>query len=355
MSTSGTTGLPKMVQRSHRSLVLETGGSQDSNSAKPFQVRRLYCTPIFHAFSFPEMVVNTIRLGFPSFYMRRFDESFADKIHEFGITETMAAPAMLLKIIQWTEKHEEKRFKLQGLRTILCAGAALASRLRASFLQLFDSASVRIVQVWGMTEGGWFATFWYPEHDDTGSIGRPLPTCQIRISEVPRAELPDGRQVGELLVKGPQLLTAYKGHPDATKEALHDGWLRTGDIGYCADGKVYIIDRAKDIIKVNGWTISPAELEAVLHQIPGIVDAAALSYGTGTKEHVAMFVVAKGPSLLVADIKHHLLQQVARFKVATCEIHLVDSLPRSPSGKVLRSVLRHQLQAHYDNVDSGTS
>nr|A0A3G1DJF8.1 RecName: Full=Acyl-CoA ligase M9; AltName: Full=Squalestatin S1 biosynthesis cluster protein M9 [Phoma sp. MF5453]AMY15066.1 acyl-CoA synthetase/ligase [Phoma sp. MF5453] len=353
MSTSGTTGLPKMVQRSHRSLVLETGGTQDHNSAKPFQVRRLYCTPIFHAFSFPEMVINTIRLGFPSFYMRRFDESFANKVHEFGITETMAAPAMLLKIIQWTEKHEEQRFKLQGLRTILCAGAALASRLRASFLQLFDDASVRIVQVWGMTEGGWFATFWYPEHDDTGSIGRPLPTCQIRVSEVPHAELPDGRQVGELLVKGPQLLTTYKGHPDATKQAFNDGWLRTGDIGYCANGKVYIIDRAKDIIKVNGWTISPAELEAVLHQMPVIVDAAALSYGTGTKEHVAMFVVAKEPSMLIADIKHHLLQQVARFKVATCEIHLVDSLPRNSSGKILRGVLRHQLQAHYGNGDHG--
>jgi acyl-CoA synthetase (AMP-forming)/AMP-acid ligase II len=301
------------------------------------------------------MVINTIRLGYQSFYMRRFDETFVDKVHKFGISETMAAPAMLFKIIQWTEQHEKERFKLQALKTVLCAGAALASRLRASFLQLFDTASVRIVQVWGMTEGGWFTTFWYPEHNDTGSIGRPLPTFQVRVSEVSHAELPDRRQVGELLVKGRQLMTTYKGHPDATKQIFNDGWLETGDVGYCANGKIYLIDRAKDIIKVDGWTISPAELEAVLHQMPGILDAAALSYGTGTKEHVAMFVVAKEPPLLIADIMHHLLQQVARFKVATSEIHFVDSLPRNSSGKILRSVLRHQLQVHYGDGDHGTS
>jgi acyl-CoA synthetase (AMP-forming)/AMP-acid ligase II len=355
MSTSGTTGLPKMVQRSHRSLVVETSGIQDNSSAKPFQVRRLYCTPIFHAFSFPEMVINTIRLGYQSFYMRRFDETFAMKVHEFGITETMAAPAMLLKIIQWTEKNEEERFKLQALKTVLCAGAPLASQLRASFLQLFDIASIRIVQVWGMTEGGWFATFRYPEHDDTGSVGRPLPAYQVRVSEGSRADLPDGQQAGELLVKGLQLTTTYKGNPDATKKGFGDGWLATGDIGYCMNGKIYLIDRAKDIIKVNGWTISPAELEAVLYQMPSILDAAALSYGTGTEEHAAIFVVGKESPLLKADIMQHLLDRVARFKVASCEIHLVDSLPRNSSGKVLRRVLRQQLEVYYRESDRDTS
>lgn len=347
MSTSGTTGLPKMVQRSHRSLVVETSSIQDNNSAKPFQVRRLYCTPMFHAFSFPEMVINTIRLGYPSFYMRRFDETFVKKVHEFGITETMAAPAMLLKIIQWTEKNEEDRLKLQTLKTVLCAGAPLASGLRAGFLQLFDTSSIRIVQVWGMTEGGWFATFLYPENDDTGSVGRPLPAYQVRVSEASRVDLPNGQQAGELLVKGLQLTTAYKGNPDATKKYFGDGWLETGDIGYCVNGKIYLIDRAKDVIKVNGWTISPAELEAVLYQMSGILDAAALSYGTGTEEHAAIFVVPSKTPLLKADIMQHLKDRVARFKIATCEIHIVDSLPRNSSGKVLRSVLKRQLDLYY--------
>lgn len=344
MSTSGTTGLPKMVQRSHRSLVVETSGIEDNNSGKPYQVRRLYSTPIFHAFSFPEMVINSLRLGYQSFYMRRFDETFARKVHDFGITEMTAVPAMLLRIVRRTERDETERLNLQTLQTVLCAGAPLASPLRTSFLQLFDHGSTRIVQVWGMSEGGWFATFRYPEHDDTGSIGRPLSGYQVRVSELSRVELSDGRQAGELLVKGLQLTTKYKGNPEATKESFGDGWLRTGDIGYVENGKIYFIDRAKDIIKVNGWTISPAELEAVLYQMPGILDAAAVSCGSGTEEHAAIFVVPREPTLSKADVMKHLLDRVARFKVATCEIHLADSLPRNPSGKILRRALQQRVE-----------
>lgn len=343
MSTSGTTGLPKMVQRSHRSLIVETSAIQDNDARKLYQVRRLYCTPIFHAFSFPEMVINSLRLGHQSFFMRRFDETFAKKVHNFNITETMAAPAMLLRLVARSERDELEQGNLQSLRMVLCAGAPLAPKLRIDFLRLFDKNSIRVVQVWGLSEGGWFATFRYPEHDDTGSVGRLLPVYQLRVCEASRVELSDGKQAGELLVKGLQPTTTYKGNPDATKESFGDGWLRTGDIGYVKDKKVYLIDRAKDIIKVNGWTISPAELEAVLYQMPGILDAAALSYGTGTEEHAALFIIARDPTLSNTDVLQHLLSRVARFKIATCEIHLVDSLPRNPSGKILRNNLRQRL------------
>lgn len=128
---------------------METRNSQDNDREKPYQVRRLYCTPIFHAFSFPEIVINTPRLGYPSFYMRRFDRTFASKVSELGITETMDAPAMLLRVAERCAEDEKEKTKLQSLRKVL--------------------------QVWGMSEGGWFATFWYPENDVTGSVGHPLP------------------------------------------------------------------------------------------------------------------------------------------------------------------------------------
>lgn len=345
MSTSGTTGLPKMVQRSHRSLIAETSAIVDNNAAKPYPVRRLYCTPIFHAFSFPEMVINSLRMGYPSYYMRRLNDTFTGNIHKFAITETMAAPAMLLQITGRVEKCQGERFNLQSLRMVLCAGAPLASHLRSRFLQLFDHGSARIVQVWGMSEGGWFATFRYPEHDDTGSVGRPLPCYQVHVSESSLIKLSDGEQAGELLVQGRELAMTYMGNAGATRESFVGGdWLRSGDVGYVRNGKVYLIDRAKDIIKVNGWTVSPAELEGALYQVPGVLDAAALSYGHGTQEHAAIFVVAKEPTLSKADIMEHLLESVARFKVATCEIHLTDSLPRNPSGKILRRLLYQRLE-----------
>jgi acyl-coenzyme A synthetase/AMP-(fatty) acid ligase len=344
LSTSGTTGLPKMVQRSHHSLVVETNSIHENNLSKTYPIRRLYCTPIFHAFSFPEMVINSLRLGYPSFFMRRFGETFARKVRAFKITETMAAPAMLLRILGLVGENKMDRLDLQSLQAVLCAGSPLAPELRTSFLQLFEKQSIRIVQVWGMSEGGWFATFPYPEHDDTGSVGRPLAGYQVRVSELYQVELPDGRQAGELLVKGLERTTSYKGDPVATKECFGSGWLQTGDIGYLVDGRVYLVDRAKDIIKVNGWTVSPAELEGTLCQMPGIVDAGALSAGTGTEEHAAIFVVSKEPMTSTADVMEHLLDRVARFKIATCEIHFTDSIPRNPSGKILRKVLRQRLE-----------
>ena len=346
MSTSGTTGLPKMIQRSHRSLVMETRLIGADHFEKPYQVRRLYCTAMFHAYSFPEMVINTLRLGIPSYYMRRFDATFARKVRMFGVTETFTVPAILLRITELAEEDALERLHLQSLRTVFCAAAPLTSHLRGSFLKLLDDRSARVVQGWGMTEAGWVTKFFYPEHDDTGSVGRMLPGYEICVDTMSRVQIPSGQQAGELLVKGLQQTTKYKESLDGAEEGFDDEWLRTGDVGYVENGKVYLMDRAKDIIKVNGWAVSSAELEAVLHEMPAILDAAALSCGTSTDEHAAIFVVARDSALSEADIMRHLLDRVARFKVATSEIHLVTSIPRNASGKILRNALRKKLEVN---------
>lgn len=344
MSTSGTTGLPKMVQRTHRALVLETQANEDENAAKPYKVRRLFCTPIFHAFSFPEMVVNALRLGQPSYYMKRFDDSFAQKVYDFGITETMAAPPMLLRLANQAEKETERK-TLQSLRMVLCAGTLLVAELRTKFLRVFECPP-RIVQVWGMTEGGWFSTFKYPEDDSTGSVGRAIAGYQVRMSIERTVELANGHVVAELLAKGPQLMTSYLGNPEATVEGFtKDSWLKTGDIGYVDDdGKIYLVDRAKDIIKVNGWQVSPAELEVVLFQSSDVLDAVVLGVGHGIDEHPMAFVIRRHEDVTETRIKEHLLSRLSRYKVAKCEVRFVDAIPRTSSGKILRNVLRAQLE-----------
>ena len=176
-STSGTTGLPKMAVRTHEAMMLETIAIEDNNAAKPYEVRRLFCTPIFHAFSTPEMIFNPLRLGYTAYFMRRFDESFAQKIHDFGITETAAPPPMLMRLEQQTEAHH----LLQSLRLTLSGGAPLMPGLRTRVLRIFNNPP-RIVQVWGMTEGGWFTTLKYPDDDDTGSVGRIIPGLDITVS-----------------------------------------------------------------------------------------------------------------------------------------------------------------------------
>ncbi|KJX94293.1 AMP binding enzyme like protein [Zymoseptoria brevis] len=346
MSTSGTTGLPKMVQRSHRALICETKAIEDNNSAKGYPVRRLYCTPIFHAFSFPEMVVNTIRLGHPSYYMGRFDDTFTRKIHDFQITESMVVPTMLSRLAQQAAGDDDTRRNIQSLQMVLCAGAPLSAAVRATFLRKFDHV-VRVVQVWGMSEGGWFSTFQHPEIDETGSVGRPVPSFEVRVDSDTIVELADGSLAGELLVKSPQLMRQYLGNGKATEESFgQDGWLRSGDIGFLRDGKVYLVDRAKDIIKVNGWTVSPAELEATVLEHLQVLDVATLSLGEGQDEHPLVLVVAKPQvNLEQQEIKEHLLNRLARYKVATAEVKFITSIPRNPSGKILRRMLKEQVES----------
>jgi acyl-CoA synthetase (AMP-forming)/AMP-acid ligase II len=339
-STSGTTGLPKMIQRTHRELILESKATEDA--PKPYHVRRLYCTPMFHAYSFTDMTINTFRLGMPSFYMRRYDHSFAQKVRKFNATETLVAPPVLMRLSNQAEADMEERNNLQTLRTVICAGASLSAQLRSNFEQLFD-CPVRLIQGWGMSEGGWFTTFRYPECDDTGSVGRAVEGYEIRTSGLDPLVVGGRWLASELLVRAPQMPRSYLFNDLATVEAFtEDGWLKTGDIGYIDDGKVYLVDRVKDMIKVNGWSVAPAELEAALHKNPRVMEAAVVGHGSGVNEHPVIFVVPTG-EVQQKDITDHLLNFVARFKVAKCEVKFTDSIPRNPSGKILRKILREQL------------
>lgn len=169
MSTSGTTGLPKMAVRSHQSLILESMAIADVPK-KPYEVRRLFCTPVFHAFSAPMMLLNALRYRETTYVMKRFDDTFARRIRDYRITETAMPPPLFLRMLG--ASCEEKSM-LRRLQLIWSGGAPLAEDIRLRFLVAVPNP--RIVDVYGMTEAGWLTTFKYPENDDTGSVGRLLP------------------------------------------------------------------------------------------------------------------------------------------------------------------------------------
>lgn len=340
MSTSGTTGLPKMAARSHRAMMLETAAIQDNDEQKQYGVRRLTSTPIFHAFTAPETVVNPLRLGYPTYIMKRFDSTFAQRIHDLNITETAAAPPTLKKLAD----TPADRHLLQSLKQVFSGGAPLAAADRDRFLRIFNQPP-RIVQVWGMTEGGWFTTFKHPETDTTGSVGRPIPGYEVRVLPNHTMALEHGQPVGELLVKGPQLMSHYFGNDAATAQVFtQNGWLETGDVGYVEDGKVYIIDRIKDLIKVHAFQVAPAELEEALLQSPLVRDAGACAAGTGNEEHPALFVVPRDAGVTEGMVKACLAGRLASYKVKYAEVFFVDRMPRSPTGKILRKELRRMVE-----------
>lgn len=336
-STSGTTGLPKMAARTHQSLILESKAIEDNNADKPWSVRRLYCTPIFHAFTTPEVVINALRLGHPTYIMKRFDATFAQKVHDFQISEIAGPPPMLLKL---TEQKQSHMF-LQSTRTIYTGAAPLSQELESRVNDMFV-VPPSLVQVWGMTEGGWFTTFKYPDTDcGTGSVGKAVPGYEIKVDQTVAFTTGDERNAGELLVRGAQLMVGYWNNPEATERAFIGDWLRTGDIGYIDEkDRVFVIDRVKDLIKVNGWQVAPAEIEDALLQHHEVSDVAAVSAGNGVDEYPLISVVRQDSLLTVADVLEVLRGRLARHKVATAKVMFVSEIPRSGSGKILRIELK---------------
>ena len=192
--------------------------------------------------------------------MRRFDlNRYLSAIQHYEITETPMVPQMLRTI---GEQPELARDMLKSLRLIWSAGAPLSESLQEEFYRLLNPAA-RVTQVWGMTEAGWITTFLWPEKDHTGSVGRLLPGMEakyvclgcitfVRANNVDRLIHDHGYEVdadeisAEMLVCGPTVMQGYLGNPEATKGAFNaDGWLKTGDVGYTHQGKLYIVDRRK--------------------------------------------------------------------------------------------------------------
>ncbi|THC96862.1 hypothetical protein EYZ11_003686 [Aspergillus tanneri] len=347
MSTSGTTGLPKMAQRTHRALVAESMSDERYDSTKLYTVRGLFCTPMFHAYSFPKMVINPLRQGQPTYYMTRFDENFALKISQYQITDTITVPPILSRLVEQAKKQIISRESLRSLHSIVCAGAPMTDKLRTEFLELFNLPTSSLVQDWGMTECGCISRESRSENDTSGSVGGAVGGYQVKVDTEQAIQLGDGiLVVGELLVKGPQLMTGYQGNAASTAQAFAaGGWYRTGDVGYIdnATGNIYLVDRVKDIIKTNGWQISPAELEATVLRFPGVADACALSMGHSLDEHPEIFVVKGRDDITERQIKEHMRVYLSRYKIESCTVRFVDILPRAPSGKVLRRILRTQL------------
>lgn len=341
MSTSGSTGLPKLAQRTHMALIQESRVIEDNEEMKPYDVRRLYCTPaIWGAYPFPAMVINSLRLGIPSYFVKQFEGSLVNKIYKYNITEIVLVPHVVCSILDQCSK-DPKPIEIQSLQMVSSAGAPLAPALRERFLERFV-VPPRIVQVWGLTECGWLSTFKYPESDDTGSVGRMLPGCEIRTCSEDVTTNGDG--VGELCVRGPQLMTGYRGNEAATAKAVRsDGWFYTGNIGYIENGKVYIVGRLKDIIKVNGFVVSRTELEDALYKCPGVSDCAAFGKGYGVDEHPVLSIVAAEDGLSADRIRDHLHSNLSSYKADKCEVHFVESIPRNRGRKILRDRLKQEV------------
>lgn len=344
--SSGTTGLPKGVMLSHHNLVANLVQLNDAMRYEHDEVG-LAVLPFFHIFGMQALMGSLLSEGFPIVTMPRFDMAKAlHLIQEHSVTQFFVVPPIVLGLAKSPIVDD---YNVQSLRKIVSGAAPLGS-------ELCDEAERRIgcpiVQAYGMTElsPACHAT---PGFDSKpGSSGITLANTQSRIVDANNNDLPP-EQVGELLVKGPQVMMGYLNNKKATIDSIDkDGWLHTGDLArFDNDGYMSVVDRVKELIKFKGFQIAPAELEAVIITHPEVNDVAVI----GTPDDEAgevpkAFVVFNGDiseldenSIMrkSEEIKALVSKQLANYK-SIHEVQWINAIPKSASGKILRRVLKSE-------------
>jgi 4-coumarate--CoA ligase len=334
--SSGTTGLPKGVMLSHANLVANVAQVSAMERLEPGE-RTLAVLPFFHIYGMLVLMSFVLANRGALVTLPRFELEAALRLAEaHRMRRLYLAPPVVLALA----RHPlVDRFDLSCLTRILSGAAPLGAALE-------DACGARlgceVVQGYGMTEMSPVSHYTPQGQRRPGSAGMAVPNTLCRIVDPETgADLPPG-EVGELWVRGPQVMLGYLHAPEATRETLRDGWLRTGDLGRIDDdGYLFIVDRVKELIKVKGFQVPPAEIEALLLSHPDVADAAVVGLPDDEAGEVPVAYVVRAPG---ADPSPEELQafvagHVAHYKQLR-RLTFVDAVPKSPSGKILRRLLR---------------
>ncbi|GAC1445862.1 MAG: 4-coumarate--CoA ligase family protein [Chloroflexota bacterium] len=337
--SSGTTGLSKGVMLTQRNLVCNSLQFVHCTETTDVDVLLIFL-PLYHIYGV-SLMATAIAAGATQVLLPRFDlAQVLQMIREEGVTEVFVVPPVMLAL---TNAPDVVPYNFETVRFIMSAAAPLAPDIAR---RLAEKLRVPVIQAYGMTESSPL-THMVPLHSaDTalGSVGVVAPDTHCRIVDIENGErtLAPG-SAGEVVVAGPQVMKGYWNAPEATACALRDGWLYTGDIGMVnSSGRLFIIDRKKEMIKYKGFSIAPAELEAVLLEHPAVLDCAVTGHPDSDAGEVPHAYVVLRPDVAPTreDLIHFVGDRVATYK-QICFLDFVDHIPRTPSVKILRRVLKH--------------
>src|SRR6202165_303774 len=337
--SSGTTGLPKGVMLTHRNLVaniVQTSAVVQATEGE----RSIAVLPFYHIYGFTVLLNISLYQGVTIVTMPRFDlELFLRLLQDYAITRANVVPPIVLALA----KHPlVARYDLHALLSINSGAAPLdasVEQARSGRLRCF------VPQGYGLTETSPVVstTPVDPARRRGGSAGLLIPNTECKVMDpASGAELGAGEQ-GEVWIRGPQVMTGYLNHPEATAAMLDaDGWLHTGDIGSVdVDGYWYVVDRLKELIKYKGYQVAPAELEGLLLTHPAVADAAVIPCPDPEAGEVPQALVVLKGAVTPDELMAFVNQQVAPYKKIR-QLDVVSQIPKSPSGKILRRVLVEQ-------------
>ncbi|MDF5721278.1 MAG: thioester reductase domain-containing protein [Rhizonema sp. PD37] len=334
--SSGTTGLPKGVTLTHYNLVANMYQLSTRELISPADTI-IGLLPFFHSYGLQIFLNYSLYCGATVVVMPQFDlETFLSLVHSYKITRAHLVPPIVLAL---AKQPIVDKYDLSSLKVITSGAAPLGHELT---LECEQRLNCIIKQVYGLTETS-PVTHINPDERakiKSGSVGPCMRNTECQIVDI-ETEKPLGfHEQGELWIRGPQVMLGYLNNPEATAKVIDaDGWFHTGDIAYVdEDGYFYIVDRIKELIKYNGYPIAPAELEAVLLSHPAVVDAAVIpSPHPSTGEVPKGFVVLKSVAT-AEEIMEFAAELVAPHKRIR-RLEIVDIIPKSASGKILRRLL----------------
>jgi fatty-acyl-CoA synthase len=339
MYTSGTTGRPKGAMLTHGNLLWNNISAWIAFDTSTNDIT-LVCAPLFHIGGLNVTPLTAFTKGATVVLMRQYDPvKVLELIEQYKVTSMFGVPAMFQFM---TLAPTFADTDLSSVRTFICGGAPVPEPL----IRLYADRGIPFAQGYGLTETAPFATIVPIEFASTkvGSAGLPPFFTDVDLFDEDGEPVTTPGERGEIVVKGPNVMKGYWNRPDATAEAIRNGWFHTGDIGIRdEDGFFYVVDRKKDMIISGGENVYPAEIEDVLYGHPAIAEAAVIGVPDAKwGETVRAIVVKKAQTeLSEQEVIDFCQGRLARFKQPRSVV-FIDVLPRNPAGKVLKFELREQ-------------
>ncbi|MGD0623709.1 MAG: long-chain fatty acid--CoA ligase [Thermodesulfobacteriota bacterium] len=340
MYTSGTTAHPKGVMITYGNLYWKNISHIMMFNITP-EDKTLVVGPLYHVGGMDLPATGTLYAGGSLVILRKFEPiPVLEAIHKERATNTWFAPTMVNMLFQ---EPTFDRYDVSSIRFIIDGGEKMPLPLINKIKEKFPKAW--FADAYGLTETVSGDTFLSRDQmiKKIGSVGKPVVQLRVRVVDEEGKDVPAGA-LGEIVLRGPKVFKGYWKNPEATVEAIKNGWFHTGDIGTLdAEGYLYIVDRKKDIIISGGENIASLEVERVIYELPQVLETAVVGipHPKWQEIPIAYVVVKKGETIKAEAVIEHCSKKLARFKVPKM-VEFIDALPRNPSGKVLKRHLREK-------------
>jgi len=342
MYTSGTTDRPKGVMLTYENIYWKSA-DQTVALGLNADTRLLVVGPLYHVGALDLPGIAVLWHGGLLSIQRSFEPQQAlEAIAADQLNAAWFAPVMTTAMLSCPERH---RYDVSSLRWAIGGGEKTPEARIRAFSEYFRNA--RYIDAYGLTEtcgGDTFMDAGY-EIEKIGSTGRAIAHVEIEIRDDRGHHLPAG-ETGEICLRGPKITQGYWKDPEKTASAFYGNWFRSGDVGYLdKDGFLYLVDRKKDMIISGGENIASSEVERVIYELPHVREVAVIGMPDERwgEKPIAVVVLADGAALELQDLADHCRTRLASFKIPK-QLVIRDSLPRNPSGKVLKRVLRAELE-----------